>query len=36
MEGFYILVGGTIIFAIAVAIYFAIQDRKEEKKRKTH
>ncbi len=36
MEGFYVLVIGTALFGIVLAIYFAIQDKKEEKKRKVH
>jgi hypothetical protein len=36
MEGFYVLVGGMALFAIALTAYFVIQDRKEEKKRKAH
>jgi hypothetical protein len=36
MEGFYIIAGGAILTAIVFAIYFIIQDRKEEKKRKAH
>lgn len=36
MEGFYIIAGGAILTSIAFALYFAIQDQKEEKKHKAH
>jgi hypothetical protein len=36
MEGLYAMLGIVILGALAATIYFVIQDRKEEKKRKVH
>jgi heme/copper-type cytochrome/quinol oxidase subunit 2 len=36
MEGLYVMLGIVILTAIGFTVYFVIQDRKEEKKHKTH